>query len=57
MDVVGARGTQAAPGNVAAVCSGVGMKDICVTGNCSVITGTPAGGTTAVRAEEVYLVD
>lgn len=57
MTIVGARWTGAAPAEVAAACPGIGKKNICVTKNCSMIEGTPGGGTVQVDPSRVYLVN
>jgi Flp pilus assembly protein TadG len=57
MNVIGARHTGSAPAAVAAACPGLGKKNVCVTGNCSMIAGAPGGGTTGVAGAETYLVD
>jgi Flp pilus assembly protein TadG len=57
MKVVGARWTSAAPANVAAACPTLGKKNLCVSGDCSMINGAPGGGTIQVSASKVYLVN
>jgi Flp pilus assembly protein TadG len=56
LTIVGARWTSAAPEAVAAACPDIGKKNICVTKNCSMIAGTPGGGTVQVDPSRVYLV-
>ncbi len=56
MKVVGARWTNAAPARVSAACPTLGMKNICITADCSSIDA-PGGGTTRVSGEKVYLVN
>jgi hypothetical protein len=56
MDIVGARWTDAAPPKVAAACPTLGMKNICVTGDCGLMQGVPGGGTINPEEVQVFLV-
>ena len=54
--IVGARWNGAAPNKVDAACPGIGKKNICVTGDCSIIPGSSPGGTINPEGSRVYLV-
>jgi Flp pilus assembly protein TadG len=56
MKLVGARWTTAAPDSVAAACPNIGMKNVCITADCSMIQNTPGGGTVQTSADRIYLV-
>jgi hypothetical protein len=56
MKLVGARWTSTAPAAVAAACPQIGMKDICVTADCSLIPHAPGGGTVQTDPDRIYLV-
>jgi hypothetical protein len=56
MRLVGARWTSDAPPAVEAACPALGKKNICVTQDCSMITGVAGGGTIEVAGNKVYLV-
>jgi Flp pilus assembly protein TadG len=56
MKIVGGRWTSAAPTAVNAACSGIGKKNICVTGDCSAIPNAQIGSAVAPRAEKVFIV-
>jgi len=57
MQVVGARFTGLAPPLVSLACPTLGKKNVCVKSDCSMIAGTPGGGTIQTDALKVFLVN